>query len=113
MDLGHARQIDPSMTEAFLILRAFGDRLAEVHISEVNSACKHEAISHGALRREVTQEVDVSMIQAEDRSSMREAVSKLERQAAEVGRVKRYSHIRGNQPRLASLVCPFQRKGRE
>ena len=32
---------------------------------------------------------------------------------AEVGRVKRYFHIRGNQPRLASLVCPFQRKGRE
>ena len=32
---------------------------------------------------------------------------------AEVGRVKRYSHIRGSQPRLASLVCPFQRKGRE
>ena len=31
----------------------------------------------------------------------------------EVGRVKRYSHIRGSQPRLASLVCPFQRKGRE
>ena len=34
-------------------------------------------------------------------------------EGAEVGRVKRYSHIRGNQPRLASLVCPFQRKGRE
>ena len=32
---------------------------------------------------------------------------------AEVGRVIRYSHIRGSQPRLASLVCPFQRKGRE
>ena len=32
---------------------------------------------------------------------------------AEVGRVKRYSHIRGNQPRLALLACPFQRKGRE
>ena len=27
--------------------------------------------------------------------------------------MKRYSHIRGTQPRLASLVCPFQRKGRE
>ena len=27
--------------------------------------------------------------------------------------MKRYSLIRGNQPRLASLVCPFQRKGRE
>ena len=34
-------------------------------------------------------------------------------EGAEVGRVKRCSHIRGNQPRLASLVCPFQRKGRE
>ena len=34
-------------------------------------------------------------------------------EGAEIGRVKRYSHIRGSQPRLASLVCPFQRKGRE
>ena len=34
-------------------------------------------------------------------------------EGAEVGRVKQYTHIRGNQPRLASLVCPFQRKGRE
>ena len=34
-------------------------------------------------------------------------------EGAEVGRVKRYSHIQGNHPRLASLVCPFQRKGRE
>lgn len=49
MDLAHARQIDPTMTEAFLMLRDFGERLTEVHISEVNSACKHEAISHGAM----------------------------------------------------------------
>ena len=34
-------------------------------------------------------------------------------EGAEVGRVKRYFHIQGSQPRLASLVCPFQRKGRE
>ena len=34
-------------------------------------------------------------------------------EGAEVGRVKRYSHIQGSQPRLASLVCPFQRKGLE
>ena len=27
--------------------------------------------------------------------------------------MKRYSHIRRSQPRLASLACPFQRKGRE
>ena len=34
-------------------------------------------------------------------------------EGAEVGYVKRYFHTRGCQPRLASLVCPFQRKGRE
>ena len=34
-------------------------------------------------------------------------------EGAEVGYVKRYFHMRGYQPRLASLVCPFQRKGRE
>jgi hypothetical protein len=48
-DLAHARQIDPTMTEAYLILREFGDRLAEVHLSEVNSASRHEPISHVAM----------------------------------------------------------------
>ena len=32
-------------------------------------------------------------------------------EVAEVGRVKRYSHFRGNQPRLASLVCPLPEEG--
>lgn len=44
-DVGHARQVDPSMTEASLLLRAFGDRLAEVHMSEVNTASRHDPIS--------------------------------------------------------------------
>ena len=48
LDLGHARQCDASMTEAFLILSQFGSRLVEVHISEVNSASQHDPISHGA-----------------------------------------------------------------
>jgi len=47
-DVGHARQCDPSMTEAFLILSRFRDKLVEIHISEVNSASQHDAISHGA-----------------------------------------------------------------
>ena len=34
-------------------------------------------------------------------------------EGAEVDCVNRYFHTRGCQPRLASLVCPFQRKGRE
>jgi len=48
LDLGHARQCDASMTEAFLILSQFGSKLVQVHISEVNSASQHDPISHGA-----------------------------------------------------------------
>lgn len=47
-DVGHARQCDASMTEAFLILSQFQEKLVEVHISEVNSASQHDPISHGA-----------------------------------------------------------------
>jgi hypothetical protein len=48
-DIGHARQIDPTMTEASLLLQAFGERLAEVHISEVNTASRHDPISVNAV----------------------------------------------------------------
>lgn len=47
-DVGHARQCDASMTEAFLILSRFREKLVEVHISEVNSASQHDPISRGA-----------------------------------------------------------------
>jgi hypothetical protein len=47
-DLGHARQCDSSMTEAFLMLTAFRERLVQVHLSEVNSESQHESISYGA-----------------------------------------------------------------
>lgn len=48
-DIGHARQVDPSMTEAWLLLHAFAPRLAEVHISEVNTASRHDPISRNAI----------------------------------------------------------------
>ncbi|MCC6367966.1 MAG: hypothetical protein IT165_30955 [Bryobacterales bacterium] len=48
-DIGHARQVDPSMTEAVLLLKAFGDRLAEVHMSEVNTSSRHDPISRNAV----------------------------------------------------------------
>jgi hypothetical protein len=48
-DVGHARQVDPSMTEASLLLGAFQDRLAEIHISEVNTASRHDPISPNAV----------------------------------------------------------------
>jgi hypothetical protein len=41
LDLGHARQIDPTMASAMLMLREFGDRLVELHISEVGSHGEH------------------------------------------------------------------------
>jgi hypothetical protein len=47
-DIGHARQVDPTMTEAALLLQSFGDLLAEVHLSEVNTASRHDPISQNA-----------------------------------------------------------------
>jgi len=41
LDLGHARQIDPTMTLAILMLREFGDRLRELHVSDVGSHGEH------------------------------------------------------------------------
>jgi hypothetical protein len=37
------------MTESSLLLGAFGDRLAEVHIGEVNTASRHDPISPNAV----------------------------------------------------------------
>jgi hypothetical protein len=49
-DLGHARQVDPTMLEAKLILEQHGGRLAEVHISDVNTASRHDPISEYAVK---------------------------------------------------------------
>src|ERR1700685_2182877 len=49
-DIGHARQVDPTMTEARKILEKFADRLAEVHMSEVNSSSKHDPSPHMRLK---------------------------------------------------------------
>jgi hypothetical protein len=48
-DIGHARQVDPSMAEAGVILRQFHARLCLVHISEVNSQSKHDPLSLSAI----------------------------------------------------------------
>jgi hypothetical protein len=47
-DLGHVRQYDSSMTEAFLMLTAFREKLVQIHLSEVNSESQHEVMSYGA-----------------------------------------------------------------
>ena len=49
LDVGHARQHDPSMAGARLILERFGDRLREVHLSHVTSGSAHERLSPAAI----------------------------------------------------------------
>jgi hypothetical protein len=48
LDLGHARQVDPSMVGAYLLLREFGDRIVQLHISEVDTLNRHDLISRAA-----------------------------------------------------------------
>lgn len=47
-DVGHAHQVDPSMLEAQAMLRRFGGRLREVHVSWVNTASGHEPMTAAA-----------------------------------------------------------------
>jgi hypothetical protein len=49
-DIGHARQFDPTMTEAWMILRDFGVKLKQVHVSEVNTRSKHDPLSFASMR---------------------------------------------------------------
>ncbi len=49
LDLGHARQVDPTMTEALVMLREFKSRLIQLHVSEVNTASRHELLTLAAV----------------------------------------------------------------
>jgi hypothetical protein len=49
-DVGHARQVDSTMTEARRIVADFGDRLAQVHMSEVSGKGEHFPMSLLAKR---------------------------------------------------------------
>lgn len=44
-DIGHARQVDPTMSEASAILRVFRGRIKQLHVSEVNTQSKHDCLS--------------------------------------------------------------------
>lgn len=50
LDLGHARQVDPTMTEAALLLTQpdLAKKLRQVHLSEVSTASTHERLSRAA-----------------------------------------------------------------
>lgn len=49
-DIGHAQQVDPSMTEAYRILQRFNDRICQIHLSEVTTSSKHDRLSETTIR---------------------------------------------------------------
>lgn len=57
LDLGHARQVDPTMGLAVEMLREFGSRLRQLHVSEVGTFGDHRRIGYlarGAFARVVS-----------------------------------------------------------
>ena len=44
-DIGHARQVDPTMSEASSILHRFRNKIVQLHVSEVNAQSKHDRLS--------------------------------------------------------------------
>ena len=48
-DIGHARQVDSTMTEAYFILKRFSGCLQQVHLSEVNTRSKHDPLSYASI----------------------------------------------------------------
>ncbi len=56
LDLGHARQVDPTMSIAIEMLAEFGPRLRQLHVSEVGTFGEHRRIgflAKAAFRRVV------------------------------------------------------------
>jgi hypothetical protein len=49
LDLAHAKQVDATMLEAKLMIKNFGERLAQLHISDVNSNSRHEPLNLEAI----------------------------------------------------------------
>jgi len=49
LDLAHAKQVDPSMVECVQMLRMFGEKIIQFHISDVTSDSKHTPINLEAI----------------------------------------------------------------
>ncbi|HEV7924525.1 MAG TPA: TIM barrel protein [Verrucomicrobiae bacterium] len=49
LDVAHARQMDTTLTLLAQIISHFSTRIAEIHISELDSWCQHQPMSAGAV----------------------------------------------------------------
>jgi hypothetical protein len=78
LDLGHARQIDPTMGSAIEMLRRFGGRLRQLHVSEVATFGEHRRLgflARTAFRRvaaHVPEEVPIILESIVAESDIRE-----------------------------------------
>lgn len=45
LDLAHARQLDTTLTLLWSLTTTFRDRIAEIHISDLDSRCRHHVLS--------------------------------------------------------------------
>jgi len=50
LDVAHARQLDTTLTLLFRLIRHFANRIAEIHISELDSHCRHVPMSWSAVK---------------------------------------------------------------
>jgi hypothetical protein len=100
-DIGHARQVDPSMCEADLILRQHGSRLKQLHLSDVNTDSAHEPLSMEA----VLAFQRIARLIPEDVPVILETPVAIDGIAIEVGRAEQaLSHSNGGGHPLSALV---------
>ena len=48
-DLAHVKQVDPTMSEAIIMSQKLGNRLKQLHVSDVNSSSIHEPLNLEAI----------------------------------------------------------------
>jgi hypothetical protein len=49
LDLAHARQVDPSLSEAVALLVEFRNKIGQIHLSELDTDSKHKSLSYAAV----------------------------------------------------------------
>jgi hypothetical protein len=51
LDVAHVKSVDPTMELGHELLDAFGERLAELHVSGIDADCNHIALAHADVDR--------------------------------------------------------------
>ena len=49
LDVAHAKQVDPTMTECYLMIKEFKHKLIQLHLSDVTTESKHVCLNEQAI----------------------------------------------------------------